>query len=42
MMDTENQGDLPDKMNIWTTLGGYGLCALVIFLMFYLAEPAYN
>ena len=42
MMDQENQADLPNKMDLAITLGGYLMCGLVIFLMFYLAEPAYN
>lgn len=37
--DNENS-DMPDRMNIWTTFGGYALGAVIIFLMFYLALPA--
>ena len=42
MMDQENQGDLPDRMGLATTLAGYGLCLLVIVLMFTLAQPSYS
>jgi hypothetical protein len=42
MMDQENQGDLPDKMGLGTTLGGYLICGFIIFLMFYLADQSYG
>ena len=42
MMNQEDQGDLPDVMGLATTLGGYGLCTLLIFLMFYLADQSYK
>lgn len=35
--DTE-ASDMPDRMTIWTTVGGYGAAAVIIFLMFYLSE----
>jgi hypothetical protein len=37
--DNENT-DMPDRMNIWTTIGGYGLGAAIIFVMFHWALPA--
>ena len=40
MMQVDPNDKLQDKMNIWTTLGGYGAGGLIIFLMFYLALPA--
>ena len=40
MLADQNSTDMPDRMNIWTTLGGYALGAVIIFLMFYLALPA--
>lgn len=42
MMDQEDQGDLPDRMGLMTTLGGYGMCVIIIFLMFYLADQSYG
>ena len=35
--DTENT-DMPDRMNIWTTIGGYGAAIFIMILMFTLAE----
>jgi len=35
--DTENT-DLPDRMTIWTTIGGYGGALVIIILMFTLAQ----
>ena len=40
MMQIDPNDKLPDRMNKWTTIGGYGLGALIIFLMFYLSLPA--
>jgi hypothetical protein len=40
MMQEDPNDDMPDRMNIWVALGGYGFGALIIFLMFYLADPA--
>jgi len=37
--DNENS-DMPDRMNIWTTLGGYVLGAVIVFIMFQWALPA--
>jgi hypothetical protein len=31
---------MPDKMNIWVAIGGYGLGAAIIFVMFYWSLPA--
>jgi hypothetical protein len=42
MLDQEDHGDLPDKMGLATTLGGYLMSGALIFLMFYLADQAYN
>jgi hypothetical protein len=40
-MHEEDPNDpMPDRMNIWTTLGGYILGAAIIFIMFYWALPA--
>lgn len=36
--DTESS-DMPDRMTIWTTIGGYGMAALILFLIFALAAP---
>ena len=34
-MQAEDPNDpMPDNMNIWTTLGGYGLAAVIVFIMF--------
>ena len=40
MLEEDQNDPMPDRMNIWTTLGGYGAGALIVFLMFYLALPA--
>ena len=40
MLEEDPNDPMPDRMNIWTTLGGYGAGALIVFLMFYLALPA--
>jgi hypothetical protein len=42
MMDQGEDSCMLDKMGLATTLGGYLMCGLLIFLMFYLADPAYN
>jgi hypothetical protein len=37
----ENPNDpMPDRINIWTTIGDYGAGALIAFLIFYTALPA--
>ena len=41
-MHNEDQGDLPDKMGLLTTIGGYGMCLVLILLMFYLADQSYG
>tara|TARA_R110002096_G_scaffold138249_3_gene291811 strand:+ start:1908 stop:2033 length:126 start_codon:yes stop_codon:yes gene_type:complete len=41
-MHDNDQSDFPDKMGLLTTLGGYGMCAVLIFLMFYLADQSYS
>jgi hypothetical protein len=40
MLEEDPNDPMPDRMNIWTTIGGYGAGALIVFLMFYLALPA--
>jgi hypothetical protein len=40
MLEEDPNDPMPDRMNIWTTLGSYGAGALSVFLMFYLALPA--
>ena len=40
-MNVEDPNDpMPDRMNIWTTLGGYILGAAIIFILFYWSLPA--
>ena len=40
MLTGNEDSDMPDRMNIWTTIGGYGLGAVIVFIMFYWALPA--
>ena len=40
MMQDDPNDDMPDKMSIWTTIGGYAIGGIIIFIMFYLALPA--
>ena len=40
MMNDDDNTDMPDRMNIWTSIGGYTLGAAIIFVMFYWALPA--
>ena len=40
MLQQDPNDDMPDRMNGWVALGGYGLGGLIIFTMFYLAMPA--
>lgn len=40
MLEEDPNDPMPDRMNIWTTLAGYGFGGGIIFLMFYLALPA--
>jgi len=35
--DTEDS-DMPDRMTIWTSIGGYGAAIVIMILMFALAE----
>ncbi len=35
--DTENS-DMPDRMTIWTTIGGYGAALIIMILMFTLSD----
>ena len=40
-MQAEDPNDpMPDNMNIWTTLGGYDLAAVIVFIMFQWSLPA--
>lgn len=40
-MQAEDPNDpMPDRMNIWTTIGGYALGAAIIFIMFHWSLPA--
>lgn len=42
-MITDNENtDMPDRMNIWTTIGGYGAALVILILMFTLAAPVGN
>lgn len=37
-MITDNEdSDMPDRMTVWTTIGGYGAALVVMVLMFTLA-----
>ncbi len=40
MLQEDPNDDMPDRMNGWVAIGGYGLAAIIVFLMFYLADPA--
>jgi hypothetical protein len=40
MLEEDPNDPMPDRVNIWTTIGGYGAGVLIVFLMFYLALPA--
>ena len=40
MLEEDPNDPMPDRMNFWTTLAGYGIGGLIIFLMFELALPA--
>ena len=40
MMQEDPNDPMPDRMNIWTTLAGYTIAGIIIFVMFYLALPA--
>ena len=40
MLVEDPKDTMPDRMNIWVAIGGYGLAALIIFIMFYWADPA--
>ena len=40
MMQEDPNDPMPDRMNIWTTLAGYAIGGIIIFVMFYLALPA--
>lgn len=40
-MNVEDPNDpMPDRMNVWTSIGGYALGAAIIVIMFYWALPA--
>jgi hypothetical protein len=40
MLEEDPNDDMPDRMSIWVALAGYGFGALIIFIMFYWADPA--
>ena len=40
MLQEDPNDKMPDKMGIWTTIGGYAIGGLIVFLMFYLALPS--
>lgn len=40
MLEEDPNDPMPDRMNIWTTLGGYAFGAAIIFTMFYWSLPA--
>ncbi|MDH3699669.1 MAG: hypothetical protein OEU46_00025 [Alphaproteobacteria bacterium] len=40
MMQDDPDDLMPDRMNIWTTIGGYALGAIIVFIMFYWSLPA--
>ena len=40
MLQEDPNDDMPDRMNFWVALGGYGFAAAIIFVMFYWALPA--
>ena len=40
MHQEDPNDDMPDRMNGWVALGGYGLGGVIIFIMFYWALPA--
>lgn len=42
MLEEDETTDMPDRMNKWVMLGGYGIGFLLIFLMFALADPTYS
>lgn len=40
MMQDNPDDPMPDRMNIWTTIGGYTLGGVIVFIMFYWSLPA--
>ena len=40
MLNEDPNDPMPDRMNKWTTIGGYVLGGVIIFVMFYWALPA--
>ena len=40
MLQQDPNDDMPDRMTKWVALGGYGFTALIVFTMFYWADPA--
>ena len=40
MLNEDPDDPMPDRMNKWTTLGGYAIGGAIIFIMFYWALPA--
>ena len=40
MLSEDPNDPMPDRMNIWTTLGGYILGAVIVYVMFEWSLPA--
>lgn len=40
MLEEDPDDPNPDRMNVWTTIAGYGMAAVIIFIMFYYSLPA--
>ncbi len=40
MLEEDPNDPMPDRMNIWTTIGGYAFGAAIIFVMFQWSLPA--
>ena len=40
MLEEDPNDPMPDRMNIWTTLGGYILGAAIVYIMFEWSLPA--
>ncbi len=39
MLNEDPDDRMPDRMNKWTTIGGYAIGAAIIFVMFYRGGP---
>ena len=40
MLEEDPNDPMPDRPNLWTTIAGYGMAAVIVFIMFYYALPA--